>query len=416
MKIAFITDWTPTQDNYNGPSAHLYHLLKARGEGVELLVYSTNKNKVDEEQRKTIEYELDCKMHFVSKSFLSKLKTSRRINNFSRKIRRHPIGCDSYYELPSKIIKKIRDYSPDIVWLYPHSLIKVANQLKEYRILVTGADCAALHSSRLIRDEYVFENKIIDSTLEDFKERLNLEVAWQTIDNAHIHLVGITDQIYFNTISPRTKARFFQHPHYNLTDKEISLDKPMFKVLISGKFDLYTYSDSKKLFTLFVDSQNTIIKEKYEFVFLGKGWEPFVNQLVVAGYNARKQEWVEDYVEFIKDFDIQIFPISVGSGTKGKVLDALSTGLLCIGSQIAFENIAVKANESCLVYTNVCEVLDYLILISQNSKDYELVAKSGRENIRNFHNAKDITEKLIEWCINDNYRLDCTPFFQLTLK
>lgn len=415
MKLVLITEWTPTQDNFKGPSALLFYLLQARDKNVQLVIYSTNKNCVSDALCNKIENDLNCKMIFIPKKIFDRIKTSRKINYYLSKFRRCPLVNDSYYRLPPTILKSINAFNPDLVWLYPHSLIKVAEQLRKYKILVTGPDCAALHTSRLIRDEFVFDMHIIDKTLEDYKERLNLEVKWQQMDNVYMHLVGHTDQIYFNTISPMTKARFFPHPHYKLTEKVIDLKKQTFKVLLSGKFDLYTYSDSIKLFRELVKVDN-IIKEHFEFVFLGKGWDSFIDSLVQNGYKARKQGWVDDYVEFIKDFDIQIFPISVGSGTKGKVLDALSTGLLCIGSPYAFENIAVRDGESCLIYNNVRDVVKFCESIYLQSDNYNKIAKKGRENVRIYHDSAKITKEILGWCFSDKYDLDISPFLKLNLK
>lgn len=82
-------------------------------------------------------------------------------------------------------------------------------------------------------------------------------------------------------------------------------------------------------------------------------------KLVANGYEVECKSWVEVYAGEVIKHDIQLFPISVGSGTKGKVLDALSMGLLCIGSEIAMENIYVKHGHSCYLYHNVSDVVEF---------------------------------------------------------
>ena len=48
-------------------------------------------------------------------------------------------------------------------------------------------------------------------------------------------------------------------------------------------------------------------------------------------------KFAPDYIEEICKHDIQVTPICIGTGTKGKVLDAIANGLLVIGSWYALE-------------------------------------------------------------------------------
>ena len=158
MKITLITDWTPTEDNFNGPSAHLYHLLLNRPEKEELLVFSTNLNKVTPEMIGVIQNKLCTKVICHKLSFLEKVWRSRRIQYKLDFFRKRPLLSNSYYKIPRKYERQIRSYSPDLIWIYTQSLIGVAKQFSDYNLLITGADCFPLHYSRILRDEYSITN------------------------------------------------------------------------------------------------------------------------------------------------------------------------------------------------------------------------------------------------------------------
>ena len=79
-----------------------------------------------------------------------------------------------------------------------------------------------------------------------------------------------------------------------------------------------------------------------------------------SGYEVNHIKFAPNYIEEINKHDIQITPISIGTGTKGKVLDAVANGLLVIGSWYALENIAIENKISCLQYNNVDEIIPIL--------------------------------------------------------
>ena len=136
------------------------------------------------------------------------------------------------------------------------------------------------------------------------------------------------------------------------------------------------------------------LKEKYTFTFLGKGWEKHVEALKEAGYEVEHIRFAPDYIEEIVKHDIQITPTAIGTGTKGKVLDALANGLLVIGTPYAMENIAVKNGESCIEYRHPEEVIDVLMGIPNNVQKYEQIAEKGRKQVLTLHGKCVVSQQL----------------------
>lgn len=418
-KILLVTHYTPTKDNYNGPSALMYHLLKNRTPNIELKILSFNKNRVPQQNQKEIANSLNANLTYIKKNLNNTFLTSNKITHILNKLKIRKLPADCYYSLSKSDIKSIDSYNPQLVIIYPHTNLQIAKQLSKYRIIVCGPDCVSLHYSRLLRDLYCFKHRNLKDQIRTYYNRLLIEQEWRKINNAFLYLVGQTDCNYFNIINNCTKAYFFPHPHYELVNKHISLQHKQIKILISGKYDLYTYTDITNLVTTLENSGDEFnIKERYSFTFLGKGWNVLVKRLLQANYNTHYIDWVDDYTNYISQFDIQIFPISVGSGTKGKVLDALSTGILCIGSKYAFENIAVQNLHSCIVYDNVNEIPSILNNIFNNKYKYETIAHNGKELVRSKHNPKTIINSLIRFATTGEYEYEFNTkdYLKLELK
>ena len=230
-----------------------------------------------------------------------------------------------------------------------------------------------------------------------YPKYLNMEKQFDISSNIHYHLVGEEDVKFLKEICPGIQAHFLCHPHYQVAEpaKVISFSSPKIKVLIAGQYNLYMQQDADAMINCLIKNKElSDLKEHYVYTFLGKGWEHHVNSLNNAGYEAHHIKFAPDYIEEVCKHDIQITPICIGTGTKGKVLDAIANGLLVIGSWYALENIAVEHNISCLQYNQVEDMVDMLKKIYLKSSVYEAMAEQGRKSILSFHNNNIIAEKM----------------------
>lgn len=400
MKIVLITDYTPTEDNYNGPSAITYHLLKELENLHEVYIYTTNSNKVPKEIITKTAHALKGKLKVKPRSLWMKLLISRKTHFFFNWLfKENNITPVSRYKLPSSILKEINLINPDLILIYPYFLIRVQKQLQKFNIASIGPDCYSLHSIRSFQDSYLYSTKKVTKECKDLSKHITLEQKITQYSNK-ILLVGIADNTQYKIITGnKDKSFFIPHPHYKIKEKDINFDQNKnLKIIITGKYDQYTYSDINILLKELI--QNGSQLSFCQFTFLGKTWKPIVSQLR-NHINVSLKEWVDDYVEEIIKYDIQICPISLGTGTKGKVLDALANGLLCIGSKYAFENIAVENNKSCIQYENANEIVGILQCIQENKKYYKEIAEHGRSQVRKFHSPNLIANILLELTMNN---------------
>lgn len=215
------------------------------------------------------------------------------------------------------------------------------------------------------------------------------------ISNVRYHLVGKEDCDFLRNINPNLEAFFINHPHYDYSDKKvIKFSKPKIKILVAGRYDFYMQDKCDEIFEEMVKEAGDLV-QGFQITFLGKDWETWIEKLAKAGYKTNHIKYVPDYQQELIKHDIQLTPIGVGTGTKGKVLDAFANGLMVMGTRRALENIQVVNGESCILYEYADEAIAVLKNIINNSQRYEQMAEAGRKAVLMYHDRKTITEQFI---------------------
>lgn len=417
MKICMITTMTPASENIRGTSALPYHLIKGgsptpslpEGEGDiahNFSIYTFNNNALSDEKIAEVEKELNVKIYKVPlpKWFNFVFKCHLL---FIRIFLKYPIH--HYVKLPTKYVEEIKAKKPDLIWIYGAEWSKVVNQFDGYKRLHTLPDSEALYYYRMLGQRFVTHDwKKFWRCALMYPKFLALERNYSTEHTIHYHLVGEEDVKFLKKMNPGIQAHFIRHPHYEIKSPTPSLPEgeggfhsPKIKVLIAGRYDLYMKQDADLLIRSLTPTPSPkekgiedFLQKHYSFTFLGKGWEKHVETLREAGYEVNHIKFAPDYIEEICKHDIQITPISIGTGTKGKVLDALANGLLVIGTPYALENIAVKHGESCIEYHKPQEVIDTLMDIPQHRGKYESMAAAGCTAILKNHKRSLIFQEL----------------------
>ena len=384
----------PAEENIRGTSALPYHLLAGRDKSIEVILYSYNLNRLSKEQIDSVAKELNIKIYLLPvpwwyNFFLSFFSPFRIFLNY-------PIA--NYIRLSSSQLDTIIDDNSDAIWIYGEELSRVSRQLKDFRRVHTLPDCESLYYYRMLGKRFAIRNKIrFWRSAFMYPKYLKMEKQFDTSSNIHYHLVGEADVDFLKEICHGIQAHFLRHPHYQLAKpaKVISFSSPKIKILFAGQYNLYMQQDADMLIDCLIKSKDlSELKEHYVYTFLGKGWDNHVERLNNAGYETHHIKFAPDYTEEICKHDIQVTPICIGTGTKGKVLDAIANGLLVIGSWYALENIAVKHNISCLQYNQVEDIVYMLKNIYLKPSVYEAMAEQGRDSILNLHNNSKVAKEI----------------------
>lgn len=393
MKVSVITAFTPTPENKGGISALIYHILKNRPDYINVKIYSFNLNNLNENEILCIEEFLAIKIQVIKQSRLFKFFIKYRwLQKLSLLLLKYPLW--TYQDIPPTIISEIKSDAVDFIWIYPYFYFKLAHKLPNMKFIISGVDCISQVCLRRMCNEYfLLHNKRFIRNMFELQTSINAEKRFDR-DNIIMHFVGRDDMKFYTYTHNKNNAFFLLHPHYEIKNKSISFTKDKLRILIAGKNDFYMKSDSDKLIKCLC-KENDICKIA-SFTFLGKDWDVAVEKMKSKGFDCKHIKWVDNYIEEIIKYDIQISPIAVGSGTKGKVLDAFANGLLVIGSQCALENICVRHNDSCLLYKDVSDIIYYIRKINNNRKYYEEMAIKGRDQVRTYHSPSRISKRFFE--------------------
>ena len=395
MRIVLITQITPASENVRGASALPYHLMVHRSTDVEIIIYSFNGNQLSGTKIKEVEEELNVKIKLLPRPVW--LTWAFRLHLlFVRLFLKCPML--NYMRLPSKIVEEIKALQPDGVWVYGQEMSRVAKRFAGFKRVHTLPDCQSLYYYRMLGRRFVFKNWMMFwRNVMMYPKYLRMEGVYENSLTVRYHLVGEADVESLRNVNPGIQAHFLRHPHYNVAEpqKQIAFSKPKIRLLVAGQNNHYMEEAAEEAFDMmFREAEH--LKGHYEITFLGRGWENIVSCLKHAVYDVAQITFAPDYIEEICKYDIQLTPIAVGTGTKGKVLDALANGLLVVGTPFSLENIAVENGVSCVEYHSTKELLSTLVDIPHNVEKYEQVAEKGREAIFVEHGRKRAFDKLNE--------------------
>ena len=399
MKVVFITPVTPYKENMGGPSGHPYHLMIERPKNIDITIYSFNNNHLSNEVIRQVEKELKVKIRLLKQPQWWLLILKLHLT-FIRLFLKYPINY--YIRLNKSIVQEIKEQKPDLIWGYGQEYSGILKQFKEFKRLHTLPDSYSLHFYRRLGKRMTLSN-IMEywRVVINYRKNIRMEKDYDDSDNIVYHLVGEEDRNFLLEINPKLNAHFVRHPHYEIKREmkgEIHFHQPKIKLLIAGRYDLYSIQAADSLIDEMMKSSLTLSKH-YSVTFLGKGWDKHVETLKSAGYEVCHIVFAPDYIEEITKHDIQINPLSVGTGTKGKVLDALANGILVIGTPYALENIAVLSGESCIEYHNPQQVINLLDIIPSNIHKYEKIAESGRDEVLSKHNRFMVSSELFKLAV-----------------
>lgn len=392
---------TPFRENVRGTSALAYHLLK--GHSISNLylegnggttIYSFNSNRLSEEQIAEVEKELEAKIRILPLPRWYRWMFKFHLL-FLRVFLKYPFV--NYIKLPKKVVEEIKSLSPDMIWVNSEEMSRIPKQFQGIRRMQLGPDVESLYYYRMMSRRFVMNNAVdYWKCAMMYRKYARLERNFCTDDNFTYYAVGEADIEHLRQLNPNVNCKFLRHPHYDFKDScEIHFYQPKIKLLIAGRYDLYMKQAADEVIKALAVRLD--LRDLYSITFLGKGWEEHVESLASASYDVEHITFAPDYIEEVSKHDIQLTPICIGTGTKGKVLDALANGLLVLGTPYALENIAVEHGKSCIEWRNAEEVPGILLDIADNREKYEQIAAAGRDAVLKEHDPAKIAKQL--FCI-----------------
>ena len=403
MRVVLFSLITPCRENIRGTSALSFHLLKGsltpnlspEREG-DTIIYSFNANGLSKRQIQEVEAELGAKIRILLLPRWYRWMLKFHLL-FLRVLLKYPFV--NYIKLPKKVVAEIIELKPNLIWVNSEEMSRIPKQFSGIRRMQLGPDVESLYYYRMMSRRFVMDN-VVDywKCAMMYRKYARLERNFCTDENFTYFAVGEADIEHLRQLNPNVNCKFLRHPHYDVKyGRDIHFHQPKIKLLIAGRYDLYMKQTADEVINAISDKPLAVrldLRDLYSITFLGKGWEKHVEALASAGYDVKHITFAPNYIEEICNHDIQLTPICIGTGTKGKVLDALANGLLVLGTPYALENIAVEHGKSCIEWRNAEEVPGILLDIADNREKYEQIAEAGRAAVLKEHNPAKIAKEL----------------------
>lgn len=390
-RIALISLSTPTFNNVRAASALPFHLILGAKDGgeCEVEVWTFNINHLDDGGIRESEKQLGVRIHLLTMPTWYQWMFRLHLV-FLRILLRYPLL--SYFRLNGRSIREIDSFQPSIVWIYGEELAGLADCFPQRKVIVTMPDCETMYYHRALTMNFLTKrfSQVLRYSYAYWQYRSMDRRCWR--EGVTYHFVGKADAEFYKEINPKANAIFLRHPHYAWRDRMIRFHQPRIRLLFAGRYDFYCRQGSDALLSAMLEE--TDLKEHYEVTFLGKGWEPWHEKLASAGWKTGVVTFAPDYIDELHKHDIQVNAIDLGTGTKGKVLDAMANGLLVMGTPYALENIAGKSETSCIEYNQISDAIRMLHDIPYRVKLYEQMAEEGRLHVLATHSGKMIARQL----------------------
>ena len=433
MRVVSINLTTPYKENFRGTTALPYHLLKERSDRVDVVIYTFNANRLTIAQMAEVERELGVEIRLLQLPRWYRWMFKLHLL-WLRVFLRYPFV--NYITLPQRVVEEIKAQEPDMIWVNGEELSRIVEQFPGMRRMQIGPDVESLYYYRMMGRRFVMNNAIdYWKCAMMYRKYARLERSFCTDDNFTYYAVGEADIEHLRQLNPRVHCEFLRHPHYEVAERgPIRFHRPKIKLLIAGQYNLYMQQTADEVLEWIIGTESPSPPKSplkrgtscsgsktelpplqgglgeattppssggdggglshYTITFLGKGWERHVEALRSMGVEVNHIKFAPDYIEEVIKHDIQVTPITIGTGTKGKVLDALANGLLVLGTPYAMENIAVEHGTSCMVWRTPQELLQVLQDIPQRIEHYEQMAEAGRQAVLERHSRHQIAEEL----------------------
>ena len=249
------------------------------------------------------------------------------------------------------------------------------------------------HELRYIRNELFLSQQ---------NDSLYSKVVYETEKIKEIHLLNKFDKII--TLSNIDKEKL-------TTNGVKSIIYPSFAVIKANSISYNININNNKLLS-FVGPENHTPNRIGLKWFLDNCWNKLLEydqeyrlQIIGIWTESTKNLWSKKYknIEFLGFVDvlferikdsIMIVPITIGSGIRMKILEAMSNGIPFVSTTIGAEGIPVKNGINCYIADSPTDFIDKIIQL-ENLELKNKFIKSAHELVRNCYSIEKLKENRI---------------------
>ncbi|MNN17464.1 Glycosyl transferases group 1 [compost metagenome] len=312
--------------------------------------------------------------------------------------------------LKNKSDKLFLNYSEE----YKENIDKIL-KLKKYDLI---------YSDSLWMYQYIYKNSLIDRNKTKLiidLHNVEHEVIYRMMQESDSFSVKVysfleyrkikklektysSDSNYIFTVSERDKDRYTEL--YNINREKIKVVYNGFDMSIAenyynelnneyGKFLLFVgslwYRPNYEGISWFIKDIWPEVKEKYKdlkLLIIGK----YDEKDILRGKDVEYLGFVEDIYGYYKNCIGTVVPLKMGSGTRLKIVEAMSFKVPVISTTIGCEGISVEDNKNILIADNNEEFMDKIDMLV--NEDINSIIEDGYELVKSEYNWDSIGLKL----------------------
>jgi len=125
------------------------------------------------------------------------------------------------------------------------------------------------------------------------------------------------------------------------------------------------------------------------------GSNPSKRVLKLANKNIEVQGWVEDIRKTYSSGKIFFAPMTIGSGLQNKLLEAMSTSIPCITSELSNQSLKAVENKNILIGRSVNDYVNHITSLLNDEEKRKKIGESGRKFVIENYRWKTANDKLL---------------------
>ncbi len=298
--------------------------------------------------------------------------------------------CVSFFYTQAMIdeLSKVLDYvKPDVVQLDFLVMTQYVNHIKNVPVFYTEHDLGSLDFNQSFHDRDLPDNlRYIEwRKLVEYEKR---------IVNKFKSVIVLTDrdERLMKAFNPDVKTVVIP-TGVDIEFFNVSEDAGKEKNLVFiGHYKHYPNADAIVYFVKFIFHKIAVKIPDIKLYIVGSGLTEDVKRL--QSENIIITGEVENVRDYLKRPNIFVAPVRLGGGIKGKVLEAMASGIPVVATQEAADGIKCENFFDILVANTTDEFADMVVKLFFDDKLYNKISENARINVEQKYDWKIIAKAL----------------------
>jgi glycosyltransferase involved in cell wall biosynthesis len=389
--------------NGNGGQQRTYFLIKELSERYNLYVLSPYnvKNHLDINAsfilNKAVHYEKGLRKNKLSRLWLKVLNRLLKHEEITKPI--HQSNFATY--ILKKQIQNIQTHSAfQNIKTIVFDTLSVVVDLKPNRFThrILNAHNFDSELVQMNLDNKMKNPEAIASEIECSKKSLETYQRYEHKIDAYfteIWVCSLADELKFRAANPETKVQFYELPNGSDTDARQfqPITNQYKKFLFVGSLNYFPNVNGIQWFTEHIFAK---LPPSYELNIVGKSPQLDDYSYLDLYPNVNLIGEVDTVEGYYRDHDVFVVPLLEGSGTRLKILEALSYGKLVVSTPKGIEGIQAKDGIEYLEFNNFESFKTNVLSQLENIARIETIRKNGRQLIEKQYSWKGIVNNYVK--------------------